>query len=271
MVLCVPSLAQAQTSGASARDDLARVGKGRYDHCLEVAARTPSEGFAMGLRWSDEGGGLPARHCMALALANDGRYDAAAIELESAAENLRAGSGIGAATPIDRADPELLADLYAQAGNAWLLAEKPLKAYEAFSQGLVEIPAMSEHAMELRVDRARASAMAGDYDLSIEDLNVAYSAAPTRMDILLYRASAYRALDNIDAAWVDIEQALRLQPGQPDALLERGNLNLLQGRTDAARADWLAVATHYPESKAAVAARLNIEQMDMLVEDPSEP
>jgi len=130
---------------------------------------------------------------------------------------------------------------------------------------------MSGQAVGLRVDRAWASAMAGDYDLSLEDLSVAYGAAPTRMDILLYRASAHRALENIDAAWVDIERVLQLEPNQPDALLERGNLNLLQGRTDAARADWLVVATDHPESNAAVAARLNIEQMDLLVEDAGEP
>lgn len=125
--------------------------------------------------------------------------------------------------------PEVLAGLQQQAGNAWLLAGDAIKAHGALSQALIDAPRDSPVRADLYIDRARASAEAGDIQAAIEDLDEAAELSPDRAEVFIYRASANRLFGNYEAATFDVNKALALAPQDREALLERGNLRRLMG------------------------------------------
>jgi tetratricopeptide (TPR) repeat protein len=88
-------------------------------------------------------------------------------------------------------------------------------------------------------------------------------ADPNRVEALIYRASANRALDRLDPALADVEKALAQAPNSVPALLERGNIRRLKGDLLGARADWERIGQLTPGSQADVAARANIERLDL--------
>ena len=165
-----------------------------------------------------------SQHCIALSLVGLGLYENAAEQLEAIASDLRIGRGLDFVRMIVRGNRKVLADVYMQAGNVWLLAESPIMAYDVFSLGLFEVEEDSEQALEIYVDRARASGFGGDFDLAIEDLQKANELAPPREDILIFLATAQRLLEKFDDAAQTLEQALSIFPNNPEILLERGNL-----------------------------------------------
>lgn len=248
---CLPALAAAAPGQPDAAAEVAR-----YRHCLDLASSTPEEALRLSIGWRAEGGGLAARHCHAAALLGSGDYEAAATELAAIAEDLRLGRGVPH-DPLGPADSHrLLADVYAQMGNAWLLAGDPEKAYTAFSQGLAEAPADAGTArVELHIDRARALAETGDFAAALADLKEARAGAAARSDILVYMASAYRALHELDAASEAIARAIDLAGEGPETLLVRGNIAAARGDAGAARRDWQAVITRWPGHAAAALAQ----------------
>jgi len=70
-------------------------------------------------------------------------------------------------------------------------------------------------------------------------------------------------LDRPADALADANTALELNPGNPEALLERGILRRLKGDDAGARADWMKILNAMPDSGAAGPARQNIESMDV--------
>ena len=66
-----------------------------------------------------------------------------------------------------------------------------------------------------------------------------------------------------DLAFDDAERALTLDPLNISALLERGNLHRMQGHNDQARKDWMKILELTAEGEAALAARANIEKLDV--------
>lgn len=218
-----------------------------YKACLKLTKREPEAAFESALTWRDQGGGFPARHCAALALVEMKKYHLAAPRLEKLAEDMMiAGS-------------EHVTDLLSQTGNIWLLAEDPVRADAVFSAALEIEP----DNINLMIDRARALAVAENYQTALADLNNALQRDPARTDALAFRASAYRHLGNPGRALEDVELALSLAPGSVDALLERGILYRLDGQIDQARKDWLKVLEISPYSPAGELARKNIEKLDV--------
>lgn len=238
----------------------------KYQNCVNIAKQSPQASFDNAMKWRDEGGGLPAQHCGALALASLGFYERAAEQLEVIAGDLRIGRGLNFAEMVARGDRTVLADIYMQAGNVWLLARRPVMAYDALSQGLLEVEPISEQALELYVDRARASGFGGDFQLAIEDLEKAKELAPERDDVLIFMAVALRSLGKFDEATQAIEYALNIYPDNPEILLERGNLRFDMGDVDAARLDWVMLVALHPESYAGNVAKSNIEKLNELDE-----
>ena len=92
-----------------------------------------------------------------------------------------------------------------------------------------------------------------------------------RVDLYVYRASAHRALDDYDAAQTEVDTALHLDPANPDALLEQGNLARLTGDDTTARQTWLTLLQRYPDTPAAQAAQTNLERMDVRGVEDGEP
>ncbi len=223
----------------------------QYRACLAKTESNPDVAYDDALVWRDQGGGVPAQHCAALALVALGKYAEAATRLAALAEV----SGGRAMAPA----------LLGQAGNAWLLAEFPSNALSVLSAALttgVQKLAPQEEA-DLRIDRARALAALERWAEAENDLGKALSLDPERAAAYVFRATARRMENKLDLALEDLQLALALGPKDPAALLERGIVYRLQEKPELARADWLAAIAAEPEGKAAEAARGNLEKLDL--------
>jgi tetratricopeptide (TPR) repeat protein len=219
-----------------------------YDQCIETAMRQPDIGYERALAWRDLGGGIAARHCVAVALYGLGHFSEAAQRLERLVqENEEAG---------------LRVSLLSQAGNAWLMAGELERASATLSAGLVVAPKN----IDLLIDRSLVFATKKKYWESVDDLNRALDIDPNNIDALIFRASAYRYLESLDLAADDANRVLELHDDHIAAYLERGNIRRLRGDDDGAREDWLQVLKRAPDSPAAGAARRNLEKMEIRAE-----
>ena len=217
-----------------------------YDRCLKLAKQNPGAAQSLAQTWHEQGGAHPAEHCAAVALVGLKRYKEAATRLEALAQAMTS------------APAGLRADVFDQAGQAWLLAGDAVRAYAAAGQAL----GLQPNDPELLLDRAEAAASAGYYDKAVADLDHVLKADPGRVEALIYRASANRALSRRDAALADVEKALALTPNSVPGLLERGNIRWLNGDLEGARADWERIGQIAPGSQADMAARANIEHLE---------
>lgn len=234
-------------AGSSARGQTTDLVESRhYAKCMELARGDPDIGYKAAQAWRADGGGIAARHCMAVALLGLGHYAQAAQMLKTLADGATAmGKGFRF-------------ELLTQAANAWLIAGKPATAYEIQTEALE----MRPHDVDLLIDRSISLASTARYWEALDDLNLALEIDPERADALIFRASAYRRLDVLDLAEANVVRALEIAPGHPEALLERGNIRRLKGDLDGARKDWLAVVAAGADTPEAAAARLNLERMD---------
>jgi tetratricopeptide (TPR) repeat protein len=217
-----------------------------YDRCLKLAKQNPGAAQSLAQTWHERGGAHPAEHCAAVALVGLRRYKEAATRLEALGE------------AMTTAPAGLRADVFDQAGQAWLLAGDPVRAYAAAGQAL----GLQPNDPELLLDRAEAAASAGYYDKAVADLDHVLKADPGRVEALIYRASANRTLNRLDAALADVEKALTLAPNSVPALLERGNIRRLRGDLEGARTDWERVGQLAPGGQADMAAKANIEHLE---------
>jgi len=220
-----------------------------YDRCLERARLDPEGAYAEGLSWYEAGGALPARHCVAVALVNLGDYEEAAARLGRLADE------------VGEARPGMRYDLLAQAAQAWNLAGH-LQRAETIQTRLLEVRPSDT---QLRIDRALVRLSAGRTWEAVDDLNLALEAQPDDPEILLYRAAAYRYLDAIDLARVDVERALAVDPDRAEAWLEAGILFEMEGAKDLALQAWGEVLRLSPTGPAAAAARARIEALSVTV------
>lgn len=226
-----------------------------YGRCLKLAHDDPNRALTQATSWHSNGGGFPAEHCEAVALVGLKRYAEAAKELQALAGAMMT------------ADPQLRADALDQAGQAWLLADKPEDAKAAFDGALGFKP----DDPDILIDRAEAYAAKERYFDAIDDLNRVIDIAPDRADALIYRASAYRKVDSLDLARDDVERALKLAPDAVPGLLERGNIRSNQGDLAGAKADWQRVAALAPNSPAGKAALDNLAHLAAVTAPPAAP
>ncbi len=230
------------TAPAAALDDQAQ-----YQACMSLLQRDPAGALDSAVEWERQGGGDAARHCKALALIRTGAVEDGALELERVAETM------------PQAEAPLGAELFAQAGQAWIRAGNPERALYAQGQGLKLDPKN----VELLIDRALTYGASGMYSDALNDLNAAAGLSPDNPEIYAMRAAAYRQLQNRDLAEDNVAYALKLSPSHPGALLERGYLRRAKGDIAGARTDWLTVIQVLPGSAAAEEAQKNIEKLDI--------
>lgn len=219
----------------------------RYENCLRTSAQDPLQAHETARTWIEQGGGLAARHCAAVAMIRYGRPEYAAPDLERLAAEAAAKR------------PDLAPDLYAQAAQAWLLAREATRALSLQSEALKRRP----RDVDFLIDRAIIHLALKQSWEAIDDLNSALELAPRRADALVVRASAYRHLGTADLAEEDIARALVQRPNAPDALAERGAVKALKGDKPGARADWLRVLSLDPDSAAGDQARAGLESIDV--------
>jgi tetratricopeptide (TPR) repeat protein len=217
-----------------------------YRTCLTLAKTKPEDGWEEALAWTSLGGGEPARHCAAVALIGLHKYEDAATRLETLASESRRPEAIRA-------------EMLAQAGQAWLLAERYDRADAAQRTALKLVPGHPE----LLLDHAVTLAQVHHYKEAADELSDLLRRQPNRVEALVLRATAYRFLDDPIAARSDIDRALALDPGFPDALVERGILHRLDGDAAAAREDWLKVVRTLTSGAALSEAQRNLELLDV--------
>ena len=232
--------ASAQTAGKADQEAM-------YNACLTQARDEPKAGYEAALDWHKAGGGLPARHCAAVALLGLDAFEEAATRLEKLAGEV----------PDARIDLRL--GLIAQAAQGWMMAGRA----ERSAQLLSLVINIHPDDPQLRADRAVAWLSLGDYWAAIDDLDIALQAAPKDAELLLYRASAYRYLGVPDLARDDVTRALAVDPDSPGAWLERGILDQLAGDKPAARRAWIKVLEVAPDGTVGDAARARLEALDV--------
>ncbi len=236
----------------------------RYEACIRVAEQAPDRGINKALEWQLQGGGVPARHCEALGLFFAGEFAEAAIRLEGIAEDMRIGRGM----PVrgderTTASAGMLADTFRQAANAWLRGREFERAEAAIGQALAIVPENTALEHSIREDRAYIAAAEGDFTLALEELDFVYRSNRDRTDLLLFIASAARALEDYERAEVALDQYLEVYPEDASAYLELGNLKDAQGDQPAARQAWLKVLSLGEVGPDADAARVNLERIDV--------
>lgn len=236
----------------------------RYTACLEKAQHAPDRAINEALVWLSEGDNdMRARHCEAVGLFYLGEYGEAAIRLQNLAADIEAGKGLPA-KESGRAEPEptMIADIYAQSANAWLLAGELVRAETTIESALALTRPASSLELELRFDRARIVAGSGDYKMALEDLSYILKYDSGRKDILVFVASAARSIKQYDRAKEAIEAYLEVYPRDPAGYLEQANLHDAMGNRGIARKNWLKVLQLEETGINADAARANLERID---------
>ncbi|MGE0153153.1 MAG: tetratricopeptide repeat protein [Reyranellaceae bacterium] len=242
-VFVLPLAAQAQSRKPSAPIDHSQ----QYTACMNLAKTRPREAYVSANAWYDRGGDQAAQHCAAIALFGMGDYVEAANRLDRLADGQAGGRN------------KLRAELYAQAGQAWLLASYPDKALVSQSNALALLP----DSVDFLIDRALTYAGIDRLAEALRDLNRALALAPRRHEALTLRATVLRVGRQPEKAAADIDQAIRLNPNYPEAYLERG-LQRKAAQPALAREDFIKVLRLVPEgSDLAAEARKQLEGSDL--------
>jgi tetratricopeptide (TPR) repeat protein len=177
---------------------------GRYQQCVALIDQDPERAYEEGMAWAADGQELNAYRCAALALVAQNRFDEGARRLESLA------------TAANPADTSLRAELFSQAGNAWLLAREPSRARSTFTQAIATMAPGAQQLPDLYIDRARAYALEGDYRHAEEDLSHAHDQRPNDALALRLRASARLRQRAFELAEADARRSLELSTTEDD-------------------------------------------------------
>jgi tetratricopeptide (TPR) repeat protein len=217
-----------------------------YDSCLAMLYNDPQGASTFASTWAAGGANDGATHCQGLAQIELGNAEIGAQMLEDLARHSTA--------------PDLArAAVFGQAVQAWMMANKPSRAFDAATLAL----ALSPNDVGLLVDRAVAAGSMEQYQDAVTDLNHALTIDPRRVEALVLRSSAWRHLDHIDKARDDIDAALAFDPDNADALLERGILRQRAGDPVGARDDWQRAMTLDPNSTTADLAQQDLALLDV--------
>ncbi|HTR17521.1 MAG TPA: tetratricopeptide repeat protein [Acetobacteraceae bacterium] len=223
-----------------------RIAEGEdYEKCLDMLATDPTGANTFADAWEATGGGDGALHCHALARVELGDPATGAAMLDRLAQSSHAAA---AARSI----------VFSQAGQAWMMAGEPDRAYASATLALTLSPADPD----LLINRSIAAAGLERYEAAVDDLNHALELDPKRIDAVIFRATALRHLGKLDQAEEDIDHACTLDPENPDALLERGIIRQRRGDLDGAREDWEKAAELAPDSATGDLAQQNLALLD---------
>ncbi|MEQ1617811.1 MAG: hypothetical protein ABL883_05655 [Terricaulis sp.] len=184
----------------------------RFQHCAAIIEESPERAYEEGMAWASEGHALGGFRCAALALIAQNRHDEGARRLES----------LAASVSLERT--ALRAELYSQAGNAWLLAREPAQAVSALTRAIVTVESDPVQLPDLLIDRARAFAMERDWRHSEEDLSRALDLRAEDALALRLRAAARMHQNSFDLAEADALAAVRLAPANVDNFLILGHI-----------------------------------------------
>jgi tetratricopeptide (TPR) repeat protein len=212
--------------------------RSRYAACLALTKSAPERAIDSAQAWRIEGGGVPARHCLALAQFAAKDYPAALKSFEGAAlqsESARDGEAV---------------PLWRQAADAAMLADQPGEAVRfldrALAPGVSELSPRAEAA--LRLTRAEALVDLKREPEAAADLATVTARDPANADGWLLQATLARRMGDLPLAERAILAAAERRPDDAAVQYEAGNIAAAQGRTELARTAWTAAARMEPES-----------------------
>lgn len=238
VVAAGPAMAEAAKKPA-AEAPKAPTDSQRYDGCIRAIPTHAAEAEEFAIQWRARGGGLPARHCQALAELQQGRYQTAMISL------------VAAARTAEQQKSPFAPDFWGQAGNAAMLAGEDAQALTYFNTAITQAgDADPVRAAGLHVDRARALTDAGRLDDARADLDKALELR--RDDPIAWTLSAAlaRRQDDMGRAVREIAEASDLAPSDPDVMFEQANIAAANGDMDSARKVWAMVEKASPDTQA---------------------
>ena len=222
----------------------------RFNACVRIVDADAEKGIEQANAWRVNGGGFEARHCLGLAYAAQARWLPAATTFEQAARDAEAAKD-------DRA-----ANLWVQAGNARLAAGEHQAARGAFDAALASGALSGDKAGEAHLDRARAAFALKDVPGARGDLDKALALVPADPLAWLLSATLARMTGHLDRAKTDIAEAVKRAPDDASVALEAGNIALLDGNPDLARAAWQGGIAAQPQSNAAKSAAVALKALD---------
>jgi tetratricopeptide (TPR) repeat protein len=187
-------------------------GGDRFSRCLALIEDDAERAYEEGMAWAAEAQSLNGYRCAAMALLAQNRFDEGARRLESLA------------AAVNPAQTALRAELFSQAGNAWLLAREPARARSAFTRGIATLQSDPSQLPDLLIDRARAYAMERDWRPAEEDLSRALDLRPNDPLALRLRAAARMHQNSFDLAEADALAAARAEPDNVDNYLVLGHV-----------------------------------------------
>jgi tetratricopeptide (TPR) repeat protein len=247
-----PVLRDAARTGAGQHADPVAGEPPRFTQCMDLATSSdPQAGVVDALRWQGEQGGMFARQCLAVAYANQQRWESAAPAFEAAAAEAEAGK-----------DAARAAAYWAQAGNGWLAAGDPIKARRAFNAAIATGTLKGLLLGEAYLDRARAAVAVGDVTAARADLDIALAKVPADPLAWLLSATLARRVDDLPRAHKDIAEAIRGAGDDPAVQLEAGNIAAASGDEAGAKAAWEKVVKVAPGSASAKAAHAALAQFE---------
>src|SRR5690606_7455446 len=184
----------------------------RFAQCLAQIDRNPADAYETAMSWAAEAQSVHAYRCAAMALIAQNRFDEGARRLQSLAS---------AIAPENTA---LRAELWSQAGNAWLLAREPGQARSVFTRAITAMESDPTQLPDLLIDRARAYAMERDWRLAEEDLSRSLDLHPEDALALRLRAAARMHQRAFQLAEADARAAVRLEPTNEENTLVLGDV-----------------------------------------------
>jgi tetratricopeptide (TPR) repeat protein len=180
------------------------VAQTRFERCVAMIDADAAAAYEEGMRFASEGQQIGGYRCAAMALIAQNRHAEGARRLDSLAMGLNPAS------------VNLKAELFSQAGNAWLLAREPGQARAAFSHAIDSLTRDNPQMPDLLIDRARAYAMEADYRHAEEDLSGALDLRPQDSLALRLRASARLRQNSFQLAEADAQAALTAAQTEED-------------------------------------------------------
>jgi tetratricopeptide (TPR) repeat protein len=221
-------------------------GEARLHACATLARSEPERAVEQANAWLAEQGGLPARQCLGLALVRLQRWAPAATVYEQAAHDAEAQGA------------SIRADLWVQAGNAWLAADQNARALQAFDAALATPNLTTELRGEAQLDRARAQVALGHADIARQDIDRALQLVPADPFAWFLSAALARRENNLPRAQSDIARAVQLAPDDPDVTLLAGTIAGQAGNMAEAERLYRRVASAAPDSDAGRAAAASL-------------
>ncbi|MGQ0533088.1 MAG: hypothetical protein ACT4OF_10430 [Caulobacteraceae bacterium] len=184
----------------------------RFQQCVALIDSDATRAYEEGMAWAAEAQSVHAYRCAAMALVAQNRFDEGARRLQSLA---------GAVNPEQTA---LRAELWSQAGNAWLLAREPGQARSVFTRAISTMQSDPTQLPDLLIDRARAYAMEREWRLAEEDLSRSLDIRPSDALALRLRAAARMQQRSFELAQADALAAVRLEPANEENTLILGDV-----------------------------------------------